>query len=204
MLLGIVGMYALGKTTWLEKNRDAWPELLKPGISLVCVSADNAYEYWYDKRLDCWSLRSCRDNLWKRTHEEKADHLAGMIMDERTIWIVESARYILGMQDEILQAHKVVKGGVRFIVPWAKPDACKIFIQKRCEKRNKKFNVEYWDYKRLEYEGAGRYHNLMKRHYLDVGIPTQFVMVDLERKSWIGATSIVNRWVAEAPEGWYK
>jgi hypothetical protein len=202
MLLGIVGMYALGKSTWMYNTMDEWPNLCP--VDLICVRADDSYEYHYNKRKDVWNLVDDRNYLWKKSREQKVKHLQHMIecMDE--LWVVDSARYFIGCQEEIVASCKKVYGGIRFVVSYASPRVCRAFVMQRCKDRNKTYNAAYWDDKRLMYESKQRYWNVMHNNYMPHHIPVEFVEIDAERKNWSKASAIVAKWIEEAPDGWYK
>jgi hypothetical protein len=201
MLLGIYGMFALGKTYFTRNTMDEWPELLR-GPGLTVVIADQAEEYHYEPSDDVWIAVKDTKGLWNGKKEQKIPHIAEMIEDRDTLWIVESARYFGGLHPEFIDSFRRNKGGLRFIIPWTSEAAGRKFLIERCAKHNKTFREDYWVHDRLEYEVKKRYTNVMAK-YKAAGVRCMDFEIDYARTYWSKVNAIMKIWVAKTEADWY-
>lgn len=203
MLIGVYGVFAVGKTTFFKDNMDDLADMVVDGRSnLVVVLADLADEYHFDKVNNEWYINHHKP-IYKGKRDEKMNHLEAMISDRKTVWIVESARYFSGIHEDVCFYKEQAGGGVRFIMPYCSPATAKQFLIDRCDKCNKTFRAEYWDDKRLAYECKDRYVNMVGRYYQPAGIRCHTFEVSYSRKEWAGVLPILRKWVATEEEGWY-
>ena len=184
MLIGLYGMFATGKTTFLDNFKDEIADAMMPTArSLVIVMADLADEYWMNRSMNMWNVVHNKPR-YKGSQQDKIAHIDDMIRNPGILWIVESARYFGGLQSYFIDCYKAHHGGLKFIIPVCSPDTARKFLMKRCEKRNKVFRAEYWTDKRLEYESTSRYTNVVNNHYKPAGVPCYIRNIDYERTAW--------------------
>lgn len=197
MLLGVYGMFAVGKTTFLDNFKDDLADRAKKPLTIVL--ADISTEYWL--RHDKWRKR--RDKpIYKGSREDKVDHMEFMVADTSRIWIVESARYFGGCQDLLVDCFKKYHGGLAFIIITSYPETAQKFLMERCEKRNKEYRADYWTKDRLIYESEGRYMNVVNNAYRPAGVPVYTFKMDYLRREWdaIGETMLD---IVSHPDRWY-
>ena len=202
MLLGLYGVFAVGKTWFIEKNMDDFADNINDNLDLTVVLADLQSEYYYDKDGDGWLLAKCFER-WKGKRDEKLSWIRPMIADRKRLWIVESARYFGGLHQEFITAFRECGGGLKFIIPITDELSARQFLIDRCEKRNKKFRAEYWTKKRLTYEARDRYLNVAKKHYMPAGVKCYIQPIFYEREEWIIVARLMRELVQLSPEAWY-
>ena len=198
MILGIYGPFAVGKTYWLKNGMDDLADSSYGNLTVVL--GDLNQEYWLND--DHWVLRENKPR-WKGKKEDKLPWINRMVAAEDRLWIVESARYFGGMQDQFIQSFERYGGGLRFIIPVVEPDTMRQFLIERCKKRNKKFREGYWDDKRLMYESQGRYVNAMEKHYVPIGVKCYVKMVSYDRSEWVGIGRLAREICSLSPKAWY-
>lgn len=198
MLLGLYGVFAVGKTTFMQEHMDDFAD--SSYNDLTVVLGDLRQEYWLDG--DCWILRENKPR-WKGTRKDKEPHIDKMIGDKNRLWIVESARYFGGLQDRFIHSFRRHGGGLRFVVPVTEPATTKRFLIERCEKRNKTFREEYWDDKRLVYESQGRYINAMNKHYIPEGVKVYVRTISYDRSEWVKVARLMREICCLSPKAWY-
>jgi hypothetical protein len=200
MLLGLFGMYATGKTTFLNNFKD---DLIDASVhNLVVVLADIATEYWYEPTDDVWIARYVKP-IYKGTQQEKLPHIDEMVGDRDMLWILESARYFAGLHETCVESAIKHRGGLRFIIPVTTPEVGKRFLMERAKKRNKHFRDDYWTKGKLEYECMYRYINAMKNIHEPVGIWYETFMVDYKRTVWAKIGNVMLEQVALPVDEWY-
>ena len=199
MLLGLYGVFAVGKTTFMQDRMDDFADSSYGDLTVVL--GDLKQEYWLND--DHWILREHKPR-WKGTREDKVLWIDHMIGDKERLWIVESARYFGGLQDQFIHSFRRHGGGLRFIVPVTEPDTTKRFLMERCEKRNKTFREEYWDDKRLIYESQGRYINAMNNHYIPEGIKVYVQAISYDRHEWVEIARLMREICCLSSKAWYK
>lgn len=203
-LLGLYGMFASGKTFMLENRRDEIADNLSLDFGLVIAHADIAKIVGLSKNRDVWESSYEKRAKWKGSKNEKIDQLMFMVEDKSTVWILESARYFGGFQDDLLAKVKECKGGLAFVVPYVEPDTGLQFLKERAERVGKGFREDYWgDIRRLEYECKARYLNPINRYYIPAGIPCWPVEIDYERKNWDYALTLIKDIVCWNGSDWY-
>jgi hypothetical protein len=126
-----------------------------------------------------------------------------MVTDRDTLWVVESARYYMGMSPEFMSAYKTAGGGIKILMPFTEPAVGKAFLQARCEKAGRKFNEPYWDEYRLKYECFTRYSNDISKNYAQFGVEWQNLGISATRNEWSVADDILCRWIRLPKDKWY-
>lgn len=202
MLLALYGPHAVGKTTFLDLNKDVFADVVPEGRELSVVLADLADEYRLDKEEDDWVVIHDKPR-WKGKRAEKEDHMRAMIEDRKRLWIVESARYFGGMQDLIIDAHRRCFGGVKFIVFRCAADTARKFMIERCELRGKQYNNKYWTPQKLEYESSGRYVNAVINHYRPARVECFILPVSYDRSEWDMVKGKVKNLIRLKEDWWY-
>lgn len=201
MLLGVYGVFAVGKSTFFQNHMDELADVVEPEMTIVL--ADYKQEYWLDKRKNRWDLREHKPR-WKGSREDKLPWIEPMIGDKKRLWIVESARYFGGLQDYLVACHRKHYGGLRFIITITDPETARKFLVDRCEKRNKEFQASYWDNKRLMYESYGRYVNVVNSAYNPAGVPCLIRNISEDRHEWIGIQREIEQIISLPVRSWYK
>lgn len=202
MLLGLYGVFAVGKTTFMKDSMDDLADSINDNLDLTVVLADLQSEYHYNKITDEWVLTKCFER-WKGKRDEKLDWIEPMIADRHRLWIVESARYFGGLHLEFIDAVNMNDGGLKFIIPVTDELSARQFLIDRCEKRNKKFRADYWTKKRLTYEARDRYLNVAKKHYMPAGIKCFIQPIFYEREEWVTVARMMREIVQLSPGAWY-
>ena len=201
MLLGIYGVFAVGKSTFFQKHMDELADVVVPELTVVL--ADYKQEFWLNKAKDCWDLRQHKPR-WKGSREDKLPWIEPMIADHERVWIVESARYFGGLQDHLVDCYRIHRGGLRFIVPITEPDTARKFLVDRCKRRNKVFREEYWTSDRLIYESNGRYVNVTEHTYIPAGVKCLVRNVSYDRHEWVGIGREIEQILSLSERSWYK
>ena len=180
MLLGLWGPFGCGKTFFMGqmlKEMEGRPEFKH----VVIVMADLSREYHLDFPPGCYVEAKGKDDHWKGKQADKEPFIEEMMGDDTKLWVVESARYFSGMYGTLVRYHERYGGGVRMIIPITTGPIMETFLRARCEKRNKRYNAEYWDPKRIEYEADRRYTNPTKNVFKPVGIPFNTIYISQDR-----------------------
>lgn len=202
MLLGLYGVFAVGKTTFMKDNMDDFADSINDNLELTVVLADLQSEYHYNKSMDEWILTD-KFERWKGKRGEKLSWIEPMISDRNRLWIVESARYFGGLHQEFISAFERYGGGLRYIIPITDELSARQFLVDRCEKRNKKFRADYWTKKRLSYEARDRYLNVAKKHYMPAGVKCFIQPIFYEREEWVTVARMMREIIQLSPEAWY-
>lgn len=187
--IGITGAFAVGKTTATDKLLTMGSPAIEAGeVSLV--NCDVRRERWLSKG----EVQEERVVYWKDVMENKQRVLLECLLD-RDLYICETGRtdHITGLVNLIETGQ--LTGWNRYIVSFyvvtTTSAALKLFMQERCEMRNKTFNADYWDAKKLAYESSSRYTN-SARKYLDAySIPWRHIEVNYERDEWPGLLDVL-------------
>lgn len=172
--IGLVGPYSTGKTTATDEILMFDADSISAG-SVVVVNCDNCRERWYSSGVE----KELRNPAWQGKVADKHSELVHVAGLDDHLYICETA-----WTDHITGAAKVPDGVVDFIVLTVAPATMKLFIQERCEKRNKQFRADYWDEKRCTYEGTGRPLNAANRYLTPAGIRWQHYEMDYKRTVW--------------------
>jgi hypothetical protein len=204
MLIAIYGMFATGKTTFVQKHMDEWTTLALPNnAGLTCVIADTADSYHYEPTDNEWLV--CHDvPRWKGKQEAKLVDIPSMIRDRDMMWVLDSARYFGGMHQLLVDTFTQVGGGLKMIIPVASEAVGKQFLIDRCNIKHKTFRADYWTEDRLRYECRLRYTNPVSKYYETAGIPSKVVQIDYERAAWDKMERLVKRWLTAPESGWYE
>ena len=202
MLIGLYGVFAVGKTTFLFNLMDELAGLSIYGLTVVMADLGDEYEY-HGGSEPYWEIRSDRKSLWRGKQDEKAEHMRFMVNDKERMWIVESARYFGGMHGVLVDAFAQAGGGLHFIVPVTDGDTGRKFLIDRCKKRNKTFRADYWTDKRLAYECIGRYQNVMSVQYGPAGVPYMVLPISYARTEWAAAEASLKHMVTVPLNKWY-
>lgn len=149
MLIGVVGGYAIGKTTFLKNYMDIFADELTTDLHAVC--ADLGDEYHLDG--DSWVHIKNKD--WCDTREHK---LRALQQTRDGVWIAESARYFSGIWSEAALCN------TKFVVLITTPELLSSFIQQRCASKHKQFNANYWTYGMLKKYAIKYYTNPMIKY----------------------------------------
>ena len=207
--IGIVGPYAIGKTTAINCLVD-WLKIEQRKLrhAVVCVNCDNNREReWFSGELEDTAWKS--HVRWKGTADEKSEELDYCFGDETGLWVCETnrtdhIRLTGGLMDfDGNRLHKRGRGG-EFIVLTCGPDALRQFLIDRCVRANKQFRADYWDHKRLVYECHDRYINAARRYLDPIKFPYKVYNVDPERRMWDEIMSHLIDSVQRPIESWYK
>lgn len=203
MLLGIWGPFSVGKTTYLTQymERQASNLAFK---NVVFVFADLSMEYHMDKNGHWNGIpRKGDEDHWKGKQDIKEAYIQEMVADDKTFWVVESARYFSGMYGCLVDAVTQCDGGLRFIVPVTDGPTMVKFMKARCEKRNKVYREDYWDERRVAYEADARYTNAVRKWLEPAGVPCEVFTVDETRETFRRAGGFLSTWLKLKPEQWY-
>lgn len=199
MLLNILGPSAVGKTYFLRKVMDKIPEwsIYTP----VVVFGDTGDEYHYNPNTDIWVHKKL-GKKWCGTKEEKEPlrNLCDMMLDDR-IWVVDVMRYYNGLWRDVLEAHKICKGGIRFIVPYYTGAVGKNFRQQRCWKIGKKMSPYWLSEDNCWAESKGRI-SMCEKHFIPAGIPCKLIEIGLDRFEFGHVAQVLLRWLEN--ENWYE
>lgn len=201
MLLGIWGPFAVGKTTHINaymarcNGNDKFR-------NVRFVYADNALVFHMDRYLQFRDVPT-DEAIWKGKQIDKVPWINDMVADDRTFWVVESARYFTGMYECLVKAHNMSDGGLRFIVPITDGSTMIKFMQARCKDFGKEFNAEYWQSQRAIYEADGRYTNAVQRWFIPNGIPVMIIPIDESRDGFYRMNGCLDTWLGLQPDQWY-
>lgn len=185
MLIGIWGHSAIGKTYWLHSVKD---ELYNANPNIVIACADDVTEYHpYTSSFTGLGWIARRQQHWKSEKADRLEALPRMVKDSK-IWILDSMRWFIGMQPEIVSAFNANSmSGVHMIVVWSKPDVQREFRRQRTEVLGKPWNTYWDDNAHLKVE-ANRGLNSIKKHFAPAGIPAASFEISLDRNEWEDVT----------------
>lgn len=172
--IGIVGPYSTGKTT----ATDAILEFDLSAVTSGCVTVvncDNCRERWVDGD----KVVTNKNLSWQAAVAVKHATIEAVALNTDILTICETA-----WTDHITGAAKVPSGVIAFYVLTVKPDVMRQFIQERCALRGKEFRVDYWDDKRLLYEGSNRPLNAAARYLTPAGINWYNYQIGSTRIVW--------------------
>lgn len=180
-LIGIWGHSAIGKTYWLHSIKDDL-KAIQPKIVIAC--ADDVTEYHpYSKG---WIAR--RQQHWKSTKDDRIQTIHRIVKDDK-IWIVDSMRWFIGMQPELINAFNMnCMSGLHMIVVWSQPDVQRDFRLKRTVLLGKPWNVYWDDQAHLKVE-ANRGINSIAKHFEPGHVPWATFEIDAQRKNWAQVTA---------------
>jgi hypothetical protein len=200
MLIGIIGPFGVGKTTFLKNSMDWLSDHCR--YNLTVVLADLESEYHYNVNDNCWDLTK-NFKRWKGHREEKMAEpwLEDMIWDSTRLWIVESARYFKGLQPNIIEAHKKWGGGVRFIVAHAKGGTLMQFLRERTASHNK-VPSDYWTPETCLRE-SNEHVNSANNRYIPAGIPCVLQQITEHRVEWEIIKGGLFGWMNATMGEWY-
>jgi len=190
MYIGIVGPYSTGKTTATDAILEFDLRSVADGRVTV-VNCDNCRERWVENGV----IVQDKVKAWQDKVAVKHAEIVECATDP-DLYIAETAwtDHISGVgkfADEFAGYTDIGFHIMNFFVLTVQPATFKKFIQERCEKRNKPFRDDYWDDKRLLYEGTGRPLNAAKKYLTPWGVRWQHVEIDYKRTVWDGILSII-------------
>lgn len=180
-LVGIWGHSAIGKSTWLESIQD---ELRQINSKIVLVYADVQLERRPVGKAGWVQARRTR---WKGEKQERQDVIPMMVSDHK-IWILESMRWFIGMQTDLVDAYKANGySGLHMIITYSQLDVQKRWRQERCNLLGKPWN-DYWDDPAHLKVENNRGINSIKRHFEPAGIPCRSFHIGYDRAEWSQVT----------------
>lgn len=158
MRVGIMlsGPNASGKTTILTKVSEMWKgRIWDDPNKLKVFYADN-------------------NDLFKGSAESQEAALTKEWLDETPVIIFEGTR----INTPLLRVAKKYRDWRKYevIMCTQTSEVMKAHLEARCAKRGKTFRADYWDCKKLEYEGNGRYPNIFRKN----SVATKTFSIDLE------------------------
>lgn len=203
MYIGIVGPYAVGKTTFTDELVTYFLHHSVHNLSAVVVNCDNNYERYVDPALGehVDSQRFKGRTHWKGTFEDKLLDVECCVEDMDAIWVCETA-WSDHIRCAALASNKF-GGGAKLVVITTQPDVYRAFLIDRCERYGKEFRADYWDAKRLVYEGSNRFLNAAKRYLEPAGVEYVTFEMDQERTVWEPIFEQIREWSRLDPDKWY-
>lgn len=147
MIIALIGPHAIGKTTAVKNWLDHYGR-----YGLRVVNCDNnRLTYLNDNEIV-----EEREPRWSGSTEEK-QAVAKECADSPEIFVVEgnTARAIPWMKTTSL---------VCILHVYTSPEGFQSMMRERCEKTNKTYRDDYWDYTKLSYESSRRFNNFHGKH----------------------------------------
>jgi hypothetical protein len=201
MLIALVGPNAVGKTYFVRHAMDALADATPYDFHVV--HADNTSDYHLHGNE--WLLTKNK-SMWQGSKATKVDQMLHMIQNKDEMWLVESARYIIGMNDIIIPEYYRHGGGFRLMIVSCTATVLKKFLIDRNNNNNNSnhiFNEAYWTDKQLLYDCV-RNDNMFANHYRPAGVLGRSVLVSYSRAEFDGITlPIMEKWVADPVGNWY-
>lgn len=202
MLLALIGASSIGKTTFMRGIMNDIPDWITVP-NLVVVNADVGEEYRLDKKRDVW-VRNKYFKKWsgKRIEKEPGKWMPLMIGDKTTMWVIDSMRYMNGLQPEVVDAFKHARGGLRIIIVYTNGEDGRIMRLERCEKNHKEISL-YWSIKQCLHESEYRC-NMARKTYIPAGVWCELIRIRPDRKDWEQVYVIIRQWLQDPVEKWYE
>jgi hypothetical protein len=200
--LGIMGPYAVGKTTLTDT---LWEWVAEQSLAIKArvgaVNCDANLERYYTGG-GVAEQRHHGKTIWKGGAGGKRKEVLSCIGDDSCVWICET-----GWADHpkfVAEGYVRYGGGAKMIILTCQPDVLRQFLIARCEKCGKPYREDYWTQKILLYESRDRYLNQAKAHLEPAGVPWKTFEVDHDRKVLDTVLQNIKDAVSTSVLGWYK
>lgn len=176
--IGVYGTHALGKTTAILRLLD---EYKGDGREITAVIADQNKELWWEgSQLKEYKYKGRA--YWKGSVEDKLGMIQACASCPTEVVVCESSRPVLEPTVEAHNRH----GGVYIVMLTCCAATFRKFLSDRCVSKGKQFNAEYWDERKLRYEGSLRYIRAAEKYYTPAGVPWVQFEIDPQREAWTG------------------
>lgn len=202
MLIALVGPNAVGKSYFIKHAMDDIADATPYAKHMVLhiVAADNTSDFELDDNQ--WLLHKDKAT-WQGSKADKIKQIIHMMEDKDEMWVVESARYIIGMNDIINPEFYRLGGGFRLVITTCTATTLKKFLIDRNEKNGHEFNEVYWTDRQLLYDCI-RNDNMYATHYRPNGIVGRSIHIGYDRTEYDTLVlPLLLKWVAEPLGSWY-